>query len=61
MAKQQEQIHSLETLFEPYTVQQLTIHNRIVMSPMARAFSPEGVLVRIWQRITAAVLRMGWG
>jgi 2,4-dienoyl-CoA reductase-like NADH-dependent reductase (Old Yellow Enzyme family) len=43
MAKQQEQIHSLETLFEPYTVQQLNIPNRIVMSPMARAFAPEGI------------------
>lgn len=61
MAKQQEQIHSLETLFEPYTVQQLNIPNRIVMSPMARAFAPEGIPGRIWQRITAAALRMGWG
>jgi len=43
LTKQQQQIHSLEALFEPYTVHQLTIPNRIVMSPMARGFSPEGV------------------
>lgn len=43
MTKQKQQIHSLEALFEPYTVHQLTIPNRIVMSPMARAFAPEGV------------------
>ncbi len=43
MTKQQQQIQTLEALFEPYTVHQLTIPNRIVMSPMARAFSPEGV------------------
>lgn len=43
MTNQQQQTHSLEKLFEPYTIHQLTIPNRIVMSPMARAFAPEGV------------------
>lgn len=39
----EQQTQSLEALFEPYKVRQLTIPNRIVMSPMARAFSPDGV------------------
>lgn len=43
MTKQQQQNHTQEALFEPYTVHQLTIPNRIVMSPMARAVAPEGV------------------
>ncbi|MBW4083018.1 NADH:flavin oxidoreductase [Paenibacillus sp. S150] len=43
MTKQQQQVHSPEALFEPYTVRQLTIPSRILLSPMARAFAPEGV------------------
>ncbi|KWX80614.1 1,2-oxophytodienoate reductase [Paenibacillus riograndensis] len=43
MSNEQQHIHSLEALFEPYKVQKLTIPARIVMSPMARAFSPGGV------------------
>lgn len=40
---EKQQTLSIEALFQPYTVQQLTIPNRIIMSPMARAFSPGGV------------------
>lgn len=43
MSNQQQHIHSLKALFEPYKVHKLTIPTRIVMSPMARAFSPGGV------------------
>jgi len=31
------------TLFTPFTVRGLTIPNRIVMAPMTRGFSPDGV------------------
>lgn len=43
MSNQQQQIHSTEALFQPFTIHNLTLPTRIVMSPMARAFSPEGV------------------
>lgn len=35
--------HSVQSLFEPFTVGNLTLPNRIVMSPMTRGFSPDGV------------------
>lgn len=41
--RNEQQTQALEALFEPYKVRRLTIPNRIVMSPMARAFSPDGV------------------
>ena len=31
------------TLFTPFSVRGLTLQNRIVMAPMTRAFSPDGV------------------
>jgi 2,4-dienoyl-CoA reductase-like NADH-dependent reductase (Old Yellow Enzyme family) len=34
---------SREPLFEPFTVRGLTTRNRIVMAPMTRGFSPQGV------------------
>ena len=34
---------SLDALFTPYTLNTLTIPNRIVMAPMTRSFSPGGV------------------
>jgi 2,4-dienoyl-CoA reductase-like NADH-dependent reductase (Old Yellow Enzyme family) len=34
---------SVEVLFRPFTIKQLTIPNRIVMAPMSRSQSPEGV------------------
>ncbi|WP_340398586.1 NADH:flavin oxidoreductase [Paenibacillus sp. FSL H8-0079] len=43
MSNQQHNVISTELLFQPYTVQKLTLSSRIVMSPMARAFSPDGV------------------
>ncbi|NOU92364.1 12-oxophytodienoate reductase [Paenibacillus sp. LMG 31456] len=33
----------VEPLFEPFTIGNLKVKNRIVMAPMTRAFSPEGV------------------
>lgn len=35
--------YSVQSLFEPFTVGNLTLPNRIVMSPMTRGFSPDGV------------------
>lgn len=32
-----------EALFRPFSIRSLTLPNRIVMAPMTRAFSPEGV------------------
>ncbi|MEK4660366.1 NADH:flavin oxidoreductase [Priestia sp. FSL H7-0729] len=43
MSNPQYNIISTERLFQPYTVAKLTLSSRIVMSPMARAFSPDGV------------------
>src|SRR5580700_2025904 len=34
---------STEALFRPFQLQGLTLANRIVMAPMTRALSPEGV------------------
>ncbi len=34
---------SLDSLFQPFTLKGLTLPNRIVMAPMTRSFSPEGV------------------
>ncbi len=34
---------SVEPLFTPFTIENLTLPNRIVMAPMTRAFSPGGV------------------
>ncbi|BAI74806.1 NADH oxidase (plasmid) [Azospirillum sp. B510] len=35
--------HDIEGLFQPLTLRGATLRNRIVMSPMARGFSPDGV------------------
>ncbi|RAP77249.1 NADH:flavin oxidoreductase [Paenibacillus montanisoli] len=35
--------HSLEGLFKPFTLGNLSLTNRIVMAPMTRGFSPRGV------------------
>lgn len=43
LSNPQYNIISTERLFQPYTVSKLTLSSRIVMSPMARAFSPGGV------------------
>jgi len=43
LSNPQYNIISTERLFQPYTVSKLTLSSRIVMSPMARAFSPKGV------------------
>ena len=33
----------LESLFEPITIRGMTVPNRIVMAPMTRSFSPDGI------------------
>lgn len=38
-----EQAPSVEALFKPFSIGSLTLSNRIVMAPMTRMFSPEGV------------------
>ncbi|MDO3412414.1 NADH:flavin oxidoreductase [Saccharibacillus sp. CPCC 101409] len=35
--------NSVQALFQPFTLHNLTLKNRIVMAPMTRGFSPEGV------------------
>ncbi|GGO01863.1 NADH:flavin oxidoreductase [Saccharibacillus kuerlensis] len=37
------QSNSVQALFQPFTLHNLTLNNRIVMAPMTRQFSPEGV------------------
>ncbi|BFT75781.1 NADH:flavin oxidoreductase [Paenibacillus sp. P36] len=37
------QKQSIQPLFQPFTLNQLTLANRIVMAPMTRSFSPNGV------------------
>ena len=34
---------STDALFKPFTINKLTLSNRVVMAPMTREFSPEGV------------------
>lgn len=34
---------SVDTLFRPFTIKGLTLPNRIVMAPMTRSFSPDGI------------------
>src|SRR6476661_7773024 len=34
---------NIDALFRPFTIGRLTVPNRIVMAPMTRNFSPEGV------------------
>ncbi|ANY68136.1 12-oxophytodienoate reductase [Paenibacillus sp. BIHB 4019] len=43
MSNKQQEIHLTEALFQPYTIHNLTIPTRIVMAPMSRGFSPNGV------------------
>ncbi|WP_138495003.1 NADH:flavin oxidoreductase [Paenibacillus pinistramenti] len=43
MSEHSQQSKSLEALFEPCTINSLTFPTRIVMAPMTRAFSPNGV------------------
>lgn len=37
------QTPSVEALFKPFSIGPLTLNNRIVMAPMTRMFSPEGI------------------
>ncbi|MED4400031.1 NADH:flavin oxidoreductase [Metabacillus fastidiosus] len=37
------QNHSVQSLFQPFSLGNMTLSNRIVMAPMTRAFSPGGV------------------
>ncbi|WP_239614589.1 NADH:flavin oxidoreductase [Cohnella mopanensis] len=40
---QQSKLHSVDSLFKPFTLGKLELSNRIVMAPMTRSFSPDGV------------------
>lgn len=42
-AEQEVQVSAVSSLFEPFTIHNLELKNRIVMSPMTRSFSPGGV------------------
>ena len=33
----------IDSLFEPMTIRGMTVPNRIVMAPMTRSFSPDGI------------------
>src|ERR1700730_6192713 len=35
--------HSVDSLFHPITIGKLNLPNRIVMAPMTRSFSPDGI------------------
>lgn len=41
--KKNQSSHPVQSLFKPFTVENLTLPNRIVMAPMTRGFSPSGV------------------
>ncbi|KZS46400.1 12-oxophytodienoate reductase [Paenibacillus glucanolyticus] len=43
MSNQNQNTRSTEALFEPYTIGNLTLSSRVVMAPMTRGFSPNGV------------------
>lgn len=43
MSNKQQETHLTQSLFQPYTIHNLTIPTRIVMAPMSRGFSPNGV------------------
>jgi len=43
MMTQLQQNQSTDILFQPYTINKLALSNRIVMAPMTRGFSPDGI------------------
>jgi len=43
MSNSQQNARSTASLFEPYTLGSLTIPTRVVMAPMTRSFSPNGI------------------
>lgn len=43
MSQQKQDVRSTASLFQPYTLGNLTLQSRIVMAPMTRGFSPNGV------------------
>lgn len=43
MSNQNQSVRSTASLFEPYTIGNLTLPSRVVMAPMTRGFSPNGV------------------
>lgn len=52
---------SVDALFRPFTVKGLTLPNRIVMAPMTRSFSPNGIPTSDVAAIIAAGPRAGSG
>jgi len=43
MTNQNQNVRSAASLFEPFTIGNLTLSSRVVMAPMTRGFSPNGV------------------
>lgn len=43
MSNPNQNVRSTAALFEPYTIGKLTLSSRVVMAPMTRSFSPNGV------------------
>ncbi len=43
MNNQQQKGHSTDLLFQPFSLHSLALQSRIVMAPMSRGFSPNGV------------------
>ncbi|MGG4095432.1 NADH:flavin oxidoreductase [Paenibacillus lautus] len=43
MTNQNQNVRSTASLFEPFTIGNLTLSSRVVMAPMTRGFSPNGV------------------
>ncbi|KKO54022.1 NADH:flavin oxidoreductase [Paenibacillus sp. DMB20] len=43
MSNQNQNVRSAAALFEPYTIGKLALSSRVVMAPMTRSFSPNGV------------------
>ncbi|MFE0559098.1 NADH:flavin oxidoreductase [Paenibacillus sp. NPDC058910] len=43
MTNQNQNVRSTAALFEPFTIGNLTLSSRVVMAPMTRGFSPNGV------------------
>ncbi|MGG3309504.1 NADH:flavin oxidoreductase [Paenibacillus lautus] len=43
MTNQNQNVRSTASLFEPFTIGNLTLSSRVVMAPMTRGFSPNGI------------------
>lgn len=58
MTNQNQNVRSTASLFEPFTIGNLTLSSRVVMAPMTRGFSLTAFQARMWPLTTAGVRRM---